>query len=714
MFWKKKNNVDEQIVVKEAGGSTSGQITNANLKNFVIKAIGFINSEGNNDFESPEYDLSEIKDAINGDSYIKIAIAKYSQLVFKAGYSIVSENDAAAEYVRGRLRMMSFMTGTPIDILFQQTTDDLIAYSNAFWIKSRQKMTNIGGLQAKGILGTDPVCGYYRVDPATVTIKRDKNGTIKQYQQEAGNNKKTFKPEDVVHFYIDKPGGAAYGTPRIVAALEDVKLLRKIEGNILNLIYRFSIPIYQMKIGIPEAGFMATDQEIKEAKKEVEKMANDGVLVTNERTEFKAIGAEGEALDATGYLTYFENRVFSALNASASMMGRGGAKQDADSMEEQIHNTVKFIQYSFSTMLRELVFNELLLEGGMNPIMNESDITYFQFNEINNETRVKMETHALNLFQGNAITFDEARKRIGLRADNVDESRLFANMIQQPNAIALVQAKTGNSATSNSSDGTVSTGTGSEKKSGGKINGSTKNTIQPQNQHGVGNANIKEADNNIKQIQIEENEKQNNLKKNLTDYKKNFKQVYNKYIAARNDICEHGKMSKAKLAIARDSIVRELNDFIMLKSQEGINKAIKDSGKNDVILKKISVRELTDSVKRTMTGIFDDVSKKLKRAKDKKEKEAAFDSLEYRVRFLCDHIASKSYWYAYVKACQQLGIDKVYVNFGQSEDRKNHEAIVNTNNFNLEDIPPFHAYCSCKLTINKKELASSKEKGGEN
>ena len=70
--------------------------------------------------------------------------------------------------------------------------------------------------------------------------------------------------------------------------------------------------------------------------------------------------------------------------------------------------------------------------------------------------------------------------------------------------------------------------------------------------------------------------KQNNLKKNLTDYKKNFKQVYNKYIAARNDICEHGKMSKAKLAIARDSIVRELNDFIMLKSQEGINKAIKD------------------------------------------------------------------------------------------------------------------------------------------
>lgn len=484
------------------------------MNNFVVKAVGFQGDGSDTDFSSPDVDFSEIKDAINGDSYIKMAIAKYSQLIFKAGYNIVGSNDAAAEYLRGRLRMMSFMTSIPMDVLFQQTTDDLVAYSNAFWVKSRQPMTNIGGLQAKGVLDTNPVCGYFRMDPATVTIKRDKNGTIKQYQQESGNNKKTFKPTDVIHFYIDKAGGAAFGTPRITAALEDVKLLRKIEGNVLNLIYRFAIPIYQMKIGIPQAGFMATDKEIKEAKTEVEKMASDGVLVTNERTDFKAIGAEGQALDATGYLSYFEKRVFSALNMSEAMMGRGGSKQDADSMEEQVHDTVKYIQSRFSIFMREMVFNELLLEGGYNPIMNETDIVEFQFNEINNETRVKMETHALNQFQGNTITFEEMRQRIGMRADNVDESRLYTNMIQHTDEKMQMMAS-GVSGTSGNVSGSASS---SATKNPKDNSGTVKNTIQPQNQNGKSSAHIKE---------MTESAEDKKTDQHIADYKKNSPECTN-------------------------------------------------------------------------------------------------------------------------------------------------------------------------------------------
>ena len=146
MFWRKKDKEIKEISVDEAGGKSSGgQITSSNINNFVVKAVGFTGDDNSDDFTSPEVDLSEIKNAVNGDSYIKMAISKQSQLIFKAGYSIVSENDAAAEYLRGRLRMMSFMTGTPTDMLFQQTADDLVTYSNAFWIKSRQQMSNIGG-----------------------------------------------------------------------------------------------------------------------------------------------------------------------------------------------------------------------------------------------------------------------------------------------------------------------------------------------------------------------------------------------------------------------------------------------------------------------------------------------------------------------------------------------------------------------------------------
>lgn len=65
-----------------------------------------------------------------------------------------------------------------------------------------------------------------------------------------------------------------------------------------------------MKIGIPETGMMATDKEIDDAKTEIEKMQNDGIIITNERTDFKSIGAEGEAIDVSSYLSYFEKRVF--------------------------------------------------------------------------------------------------------------------------------------------------------------------------------------------------------------------------------------------------------------------------------------------------------------------------------------------------------------------------------------------------------------------
>ena len=65
-----------------------------------------------------------------------------------------------------------------------------------------------------------------------------------------------------------------------------------------------------------------TDPEIQRAKREVENSTLDGIVITNERTTIKAIGAEGTALNAEGYLKYFEQRVFSALGVSEAQMGR--------------------------------------------------------------------------------------------------------------------------------------------------------------------------------------------------------------------------------------------------------------------------------------------------------------------------------------------------------------------------------------------------------
>ena len=682
---------------KQSSGGSSPAFSQDDIKKFTIKATG--RSAQSNDLTAAEYSLTEIQNAIKSDSYIKRFVTDYSQLIFKAGYNIVGENDAAAEYIRKRLRLMSFMTNESFDNLMIEIGNDLVAYSNAFLVKSRTDFNgiNLSDLTINPVYDNKAVGGYFRVDPSTIEIQRDTNGTIKTYQQTLGNDTVKFKPTDVIHFYIDKEPSNAFGTPRIASALEDVKMLRRIEGNVERLIYRCLFPITQMKVGIPQQGMMATDQEIKEAQQVVEQLVDDGLIITNEKVEFKNLGANNVALNAEPYLNYFEKRVFSALYLSTSMMGRGGVKQDADSMEEQVHDAVKYFQKSISNFIQNNLFNELLLEGGFNPILNESDIVYFVFNEINLETKVKVENHYLNQYQGNAITFEELRQELGRRADNISLDDVYANAVTQKNKMDLVWAGKGML----TPDGTASPENGDPKAAdkSSDENKQISNTDQPENQHGKSSVNIKE-------FKESADDRNKITKKNIDIYKKNFSVIYNKFQAMRNDVCDDVKNQDAfTIPLTRESIMKMLEKYMEKELAAGYKKAIRDCGnKNPDFTFDIQTINIVKETKNTIDEIFKEISKRIKKCETREEKESVFNSLEYRLRFLTEYTVSKAYWYAYVKTCNALGKEKVYVDFGNSEDKKSHKNVIDTKHFSLDDIPPFHAYCSCKIKT---------EKGGE-
>nr|DAU20141.1 MAG TPA: Portal protein [Bacteriophage sp.] len=682
---------------KQSSGGSSPAFSQDDIKKFTIKATG--RSAQSNDLTAAEYSLTEIQNAIKSDSYIKRFVTDYSQLIFKAGYNIVGENDAAAEYIRKRLRLMSFMTNESFDNLMIEIGNDLVAYSNAFLVKSRTDFNgiNLSDLTINPVYDNKAVGGYFRIDPSTIEIQRDTNGAIKTYQQTLGNDTVKFKPTDVIHFYIDKEPSNAFGTPRIASALEDVKMLRRIEGNVERLIYRCLFPITQMKVGIPQQGMMATDQEIKEAQQVVEQLVDDGLIITNEKVEFKNLGANNVALNAEPYLNYFEKRVFSALYLSTSMMGRGGVKQDADSMEEQVHDAVKYFQKSISNFIQNNLFNELLLEGGFNPILNESDIVYFVFNEINLETKVKVENHYLNQYQGNAITFEELRQELGRRADNISLDDVYANAVTQKNKMNLVWAGKGML----TPDGTASPENGDPKAAdkSSDENKQISNTDQPENQHGKSSVNIKE-------FKESADDRNKITKKNIDIYKKNFSIIYNKFQAMRNDVCDDVKNQDAfTIPLTRESIMKMLEKYMEKELAAGYKKAIRDCGnKSPDFTFDIQTVNIVKETKNTIDEIFKEISKRIKKCETREEKESVFNSLEYRLRFLTEYTVSKAYWYAYVKTCNALGKEKVYVDFGNSEDKKSHKNVIDTKHFSLDDIPPFHAYCSCKIKT---------EKGGE-
>lgn len=661
----------------EGSGSSNAQISQANLKNFTIKAVGISGNGTTTEYQSAEHDLAEIKDATDTDSYLRVSVLKYAQLITKNGFKMTSVNENALSYLQSRIRLMEFGTNIPFSVLIQGIAYDLAEYSNAFIVKSRVDSIQ-GGVQATGILDTKPVGGWFRIDPSTVQIKRDSAGTIQGYQQDVDGTTKTFKTTDIVHFYMDKDAGNAFGTPRISVALDDVKILRKIEGHVLSLIYRFAIPLYQVKIGIPEQNMMATDQEIKEAQKEIENMPSDGIIVTNERTEFNSIGAEGEAINLQPYLSYFENRVFSALNLSQSMMGRGGAKQDADSMEQQVHDQVKYFQTTIEAFIEVGMFNEILLEGGFNPISTPDDSVRLTFNEISLDTKVKMENNVLTKYQGNLIEFGEARRELGLTADGVDVSQLYSNLITQTNERELLQMKLGAT--------TTTTAGGDNRTLNGKQTSQTpnkdaKNKNMPTNQYGTFSAKVKEMRESVNTEQ---------------EYRENYGDIYKKYSRLRNKIGE------------RTGITRDIYDTYWDSIQQMLKQYAADAAGRGALQYDISyhireeyqpfeIPQIESLIERTISALADEMYKKIKQKKDPVYRRSVADTMAYRIRFTVTYIVQKSYWYGYALEAKRCGVKTLSVRFHSEKDETNHKKYVSLSRISLFAIPPFHPYCKCSL-----------------
>ena len=586
---------------------------------------------------------------------------------------------------------MSFATQKPIEILFQEIADDLIKYSNAFVIKKR--IDSIPGMKLNPVLADKIVGGYFRVDPASIKIKRDKNGNVLKYEQGYGDNKKEFFPRDVVHFYIDKDANNAFGTPRIIAALEDVKLLRKIEGNITALIYRFSMPLYQWIVGLPQPGMQGTDPEIAKAQREVENSTLDGIVITNERTTIKSIGAEGTALNAEGYLKYFEARVFSALGVSASQMGRGGSKQDADSMEAQVHDTVKYIQRIMSIFIREFILSELLLEGGYNPIINEEDIVNYEFEEISLETKVKKENHEMLKYQSNLTTINESRRKMGMKDDVDDESKLYKNYIETnarlkeidrtaEHQMELAKQNAKNSeSNSTTKSGSSSTGNKSPRSSkSSSPNKSVSSNNRPRNQHGTTSVKIKES--------FDEETNQKELKK-----------IYKIYKEACNDI-ENDEPIDMILPLTAETLCTMFNRIVDNNSSMAIVDAIKEISKinkiaakmpNEKIILTSFYEEIDDNIKGLLKLIEKDLS-------EDKDVEEVFNKYEYRLKFLEDYIARKAYWYSYIKTGAFSGIKQAYIKFSSEKDAKGRDSVIDTEAFSVDNIPAYHSFCNCEVT----------------
>lgn len=504
------------------------------------------------------YDLAQIKNAVLTDSYLAVAVRKFSQLITKAGYQIKSKNEDAANYVNDRIKVIEFRTKIPFYTLITSIARDLYTYSNSYIIKTRDNNTEKFGLKAEKIFSGGAISGLFLADPTSVTIRRNDAGAIDAYVI----NQEEYSPNDVIHLYIDKMNNADYGTSRIYSALEDVTMLRKAEGLVMTILYRFAIPVLHIKVGNTAEGQYATQKEINDARDAFQEMPNDGFIVTNERTAIEAITPNMQANQLLKFLEYLELRVFSALNASKSSMGRGGGQSSADNTEALMHDEVRAFQNVITNFIEKYLFTELLLEGGFNPLLNKDDYVSFAFNEVSIDTKIKLESNTIQKYQGNVINLDEARRELGL-SNELSEEDMYAFKITQKGKLDLVDAqanaaiKTAKAtAALNMQQAQSSNDDGLDNR---KFNG--KQTSSGPNDYFSNDANPTNQNTDKYSIKAKESL---NTQQNLDDYSKNFSEIDKLYKDLSNILTDGG-------TIEDDKFREALHEYALDFAKQGVD-----------------------------------------------------------------------------------------------------------------------------------------------
>jgi hypothetical protein len=460
------------------GGGAGRELASEFVKRIVYK------ENGDTDFEDPDFDLADIQNGYNTDSYIRQGVDKYVDQIFKEGYSFFGTDTNAVEYLKLRLAYIAEASNTPTSQLLMDIAEDVVKYGNCMVVKARNSDPNAlpQGASVTGLYGKDPVVGYFCANPVTMKCKRDEYGTVTEWQQDNDGGTTTFAPEDVVHFYYKREKGNAYGTSFLIPVLDDVRALRQAEENVLKMMYRNIYPFYHIAVGTEEQ--TGTSKEIDQVKEALDGMDVEGGLVTTERVKITPIASD-KVIDAEPYLKYMEARVFSGMGIPEIMFGRGNTanRSTGDNMTSEMADRIRAISKVIEMFFNSFIIKELLMEGGYDPVLNPDQVVEFKFNDNDVDVMIKKEVHAIYKYEHNAITEDEMREELGRDPiPDGDREKMFVELITRETARQQAELSMAAQKEAAKEKGTAETNN-KQKNQGGagnkKSSAKAKNSIEP-------------------------------------------------------------------------------------------------------------------------------------------------------------------------------------------------------------------------------------------
>ena len=389
-----------------------------------------------------EYDLVAIFKLLKYESYFQKSVYKKLGLLCKSGFQFHSDNDKIKEYVAFRFKLMQIQTGLSINTLVKRISFYLIACSNAWVVKVRDKDFEYGESYTLDGKEIHPVVGLFIPHPTTMKprfkyVKDSTQGAKWQTRLELDkwvhiNRRGVFKVfdlEDVIHFSLYKEDGMIFGTPEVTPTIDDIRTLRKLEEDAQLLSYRDLFPIIHYTVENPKAiDHTSGYTELDQAQSDMQKLMQDGGIATDKRHEIKFVGNEGKGVDGVAYLSYFQNRVFSGLGMAASDFGLGGqgAANDQEQVSQQLTDSVKFIQQEVSDQFAHLILDEIMIQSPFKDAFELGNEVTLKFDEIDVGWKIRTENHEADLFTKGVNTIHETRNKMG-RKDATDEDLAYSH-----------------------------------------------------------------------------------------------------------------------------------------------------------------------------------------------------------------------------------------------------------------------------------------------
>lgn len=432
-----KTNINDLIL-------DAGQVMN--LRKIHTPNYRYINSRlmGMNPdhFTDMEYDLSEHGRIIDTDSIINTAFKKKRQAIVKEGFDLVSETPRNLAYIKQRLEDFEIVTGQSFESLLDEIVENLVNFNNCFLLKYRKESLSRGKEREANGRTYKPIAGLYVLAAPTIDTANNNLGQIIKYRHRIRDDlAREFKAEDILHIYFNKRTGITMGTPPLEPVRDDVYALRNIEQSTENMIYRNASPFIHVKVGDKESPAKILSDgttEVDIYADIIDNMHESGGVATPHRVNIELKGAESQAMRLESYLTYFLNRVLTGISVSKVDLAMGDSTTGgaAAIISQALKDDVRGYQSTIKNFLSNYLFTELLLEA---PFYSNSisvpvkERVYLEFIENDIDTRIKLETHYLNMTQGGLITKEFASKFIyKMTKKDIQEEEIIPTAIPAP------------------------------------------------------------------------------------------------------------------------------------------------------------------------------------------------------------------------------------------------------------------------------------------